>query len=393
VFRNVTVAEDFNGRGDWATNHGGQYYAVGVGGGVTGRRAHGALLDDLVKDRHEADSMTKRETVWDWYKTALRTRLRKNGWIVFVNTRWHEDDPAGRILPENWSGQSGWVTARDGEDWFVIRLPAIAEENDQLGREPGEPLWSAEKTLKALEQERTTLGTRDWNALYQQYPTTEEGAILKAAYWRKWPNKNPPVVEYIVQSIDGAFEEDEESDYSARTTWAVFDIFNQDNAKILQALMQGKKRSELQRYHAILLEAWRGKVPFSAFKRIVIDGFKEYEPDRLLIEKKASGHSLIQELRKGSLPVKAVSPDRSKKSRAHAAEVTFEQGCVWYMDLPWLQPVIRECAQFPNGEYDDWVDTVTQAIIWLRKTYHLEFRDEEDDTPPLPTKEKRAIYG
>ena len=97
---------------------------------------------------------------------------------MVVNTRWHEDDPAGRILPENWHGESGWVTARDGEDWYVIRLPAIAEENDQLGRKPGEPLWPAEKSLEALEQERRTLGSRDWNALYQQYPTTEEGAIL-----------------------------------------------------------------------------------------------------------------------------------------------------------------------------------------------------------------------
>jgi predicted phage terminase large subunit-like protein len=257
----------------------------------------------------------------------------------------------------------------------VIRLPAIAEADDQLGREIGQPLWPEEKSIEALEQERTTLGTRDFNALYQQYPTTEEGAIIKAAYWRKWPDKKPPVCEYIVQSIDGAYEEEEENDYSARTTWGVFDIFHADNAPILEALIRGKKRREVQRYHAILVEAWRGKVPFSTFKRIVIDGHKEHQPDRVLIEKKASGISLIQELRKGKdgVPVKPVLPDRSKKSRAHAAEIPFEQGCIWYMDRNWAQPVIRECAQFPNGEYDDWVDTVTQAIIWLRKTYHLEF--------------------
>jgi len=186
----------------------------------------------LVKDRKEADSPLIRDNTWDWYKTALRTRLRKDGWIVFVNTRWHEDDPAGRILPENWSGESGWITARDGEEWFVIRLPALAEANDQMGRAPGEPLWPAEKTLKALEQERKALGSRDWNALFQQYPTTEEGAIIKAAYWRKWPEKPAPVVEYVIQSIDGAYEEEEENDYSARTTWGIFDIFHQDNAKV-----------------------------------------------------------------------------------------------------------------------------------------------------------------
>jgi len=170
----------------------------------------------------------------------------------------------------------------------------------------------------------------------------------------------------------------------------VFDIFHADNAPILEALIKGKKRRDVQRYHAILVEAWRGKVPFSTFKRVTVVGYKEHQPDRLLIEKKASGISLLQELRKGGLPVKAMLPDRSKKSRAHAAEIPFEQGCIWYMDRNWAQPVIRECAQFPNGEYDDWVDTVTQAIIWLRRTYHLEFRDEEDDTPQ-PREEKKIL--
>ena len=199
--------------------------------------------------------------------------------------------------------------------------------------------------------------------------------------------------EYVVQSIDGAYEEGEESDYSARTTWGVFDIFQTDNAPVLEALMKGSKRNEVQRYHAILIEAWRGKVAFSAFKRNAIDGFRQHKPDRLLIEKKASGISLIQELRKGGLPVKPMLPDRSKISRAHAAEVPFEQGCIWYMDRNWAQPVIRECTQFPNGEYDDWVDTVTQAIIWLRKTYHLEFRDEDDEEDKKPPPPRKPIYG
>jgi predicted phage terminase large subunit-like protein len=112
-----------------------------------------------------------------------------------------------------------------------------------------------------------------------------------------------------------------------------------------------------------------------------------------LIEKKASGISLIQELRKGGLPIKPVLPDRSKKSRAHAAEVPFEQGCVWYMDRDCVTPVIRECAQFPNGEYDDWVDTVTQAINWLRRTYHLQFKEEEDHQPKMREKPPTPIYG
>jgi len=315
IFRDVRLSQDKQGKSDWATNHSGEFYAIGVGGGVTGRRAHGALLDDLVKDRKDADSIVIRDSTWDWYKTAMRTRLRKDGWIVFVNTRWHEDDPAGRILPEHWAGENGWVTDRFGEKWYVIRLPAVAEENDQLGRKIGEPLWPEEKSLAALRQEEVILGKRDWNALYQQYPTTEEGAIIKAAMWRKWPEKLPPICEYVVQSIDGAFEEDEEADYSARTTWGIFDLYHQDNSRVLQSVLQGKKRHEVQRYHAILLEAWRGKVPFSAFKRNVIDGFKQYEPDRLLIEKKASGiPSLRTQTPNRSNPARTASASWSKAS-------------------------------------------------------------------------------
>src|SRR5215207_3391867 len=123
--------------------------------------------------------------------------------------------------PRELGWRKRWITDRFGEKWYVIRLPAIAEAGDPLGREIGQPLWPEEKSLLALQQERKILGTRDWNALYQQYPTTEEGAIIKAGYWRKWPEQRAPVCEYIVQSIDGAYEEHEESDYSARTTWGI----------------------------------------------------------------------------------------------------------------------------------------------------------------------------
>ncbi len=366
-------------------------------GALPGRRANGILIDDPIKGIKQADSETVRDNVWDTYVTDVRSRLKvgdERQWIVIVNTRWHVDDLCGRILPQ-WDGKSGYYTAADGERWYVLNLPMEAEEDDPLDRALGAVLWPEwfGKREGWMQREKIIQGPRNWNALYQGHPTTEEGAIIKSAYWRKWPDQKPPVCEYIVQSIDGAYEEEEENHYSARTTWGVFDIFHADNAPVLEAVLKGKKRHEVQRYHAILVEAWRGKVPFSTFKRTVIDGFKEHEPDRLLIEKKASGISLIQELRKGGLPVKPMLPDRSKKSRAHAAEISFEQGCIWYMERNWAQAVIKECAQFPNGEYDDWVDTVTQAIIWLRKTYHLKFTDEDDDTPIQAEEEKKPIYG
>ena len=406
IFPGVGLAADSQDKGDWALTHhgkdGGEYYAVGFDGAVAGRRCDGLLIDDPIKSIKEADSETIRENVWDVYKTDLRSRLKGDGgWIIIIQTRWHVDDLSGRILPEDWDGRSGFVKSRDGEEWYVLRLAMECDsEDDPLGREIGETLWPQWWSPEYIALEKAIQGTRNWNALYQGVPTTEEGAIIKASYWRGWPDGvEPPVCDLVIQSIDGAFEEDEESDYSARTTWGIFDAWSVENAKVLEALGARKGVATL-RYHAILLEAWRGKVPFHVFKKQVKDGFAEYEPDRLLIEKKASGHSLIQELRRADLPVKAVKVDRSKLARTHAAEPAFEAGCVWYVPREWARAVIRECSQFPNGEYDDWHDTVTQAIAWVRRLFHLRLPDEtqdDEDGDPDDTTDKRKretpIYG
>lgn len=394
VFPGFALAADSKSKSDWGTARGGEYYAVGFDGAVAGRRADILLIDDPFKSRLDADSQTIRDNVWEVYRTDLRSRLRKNGAIVIIMTRWHHDDLAGRILPENWDGRSGYVKARDGEEWYVLRIPMIAEQDDPLGRAPGEVLWSDWFLPEVMAREKLIQGLRNWNALYQGVPTADEGAIIKASYWRRWPGKEPPVCEYIVQSIDGAFEEGEENDYSARTTWGIFDVYDVTNAKAIASLMDGPPRKgEVQRYHAILLEAWRGKVPFHVFKRTVVDGIKEYEPDLVLVEKKASGHTLLQELKRGGAAVSAVNPRGSKTSRTWAAQPAFEQGAVWHMGRDWALPVVRECAQFPAGEHDDYHDTVTQAINRLRRTYHLtiagevpEEIDEDDDEDP-------SIYG
>ena len=392
VFPGVALSADSQSKSDWGTTAGGEYYAVGFDGAVAGRRADVLLIDDPLKSRLDADSQVIRDRVWEVYKTDLRSRLRKNGAIVIIMTRWHHDDLAGRILPENWTGESGFVKCRDGEEWYVLRLAMEADENDPLGREPGEVLWPEWFVPEVVAREKLIQGTRNWNALYQGVPTADEGAIIKSTYWRKWPGKAPPSVEFIVQSIDGAFEEEEENDYSARTTWGIFDVYDVANAKALASILDGPQKGELQRYHAILLEAWRGKVPFNAFKRIVKDGIAEYEPDLVLIEKKASGHVLLQELKRGDIHASAVTPRGSKTSRTWAAQPAFEQGAVWTMNRTWADPVIRESAQFPAGTNDDWYDTVTQAINYLRKTYHLALQGEGDDEDE-DDDENPSIYG
>lgn len=395
IFPGVALSADSQSKSDWGTTQGGQYYAVGFDGAVTGRRADVLMIDDPFKSRLDADSEVIRERVWSVYKSDLRTRLRKNGSIVLIMTRWHHDDLAGRILPENWDGRSGFVKSRDGEEWYVLRLAMEAEEGDPLGRKPGEVLWPQWFEPEVMAREKLIQGTRNWNSLFQGVPTADEGAIIKSTYWRRWPGKKPPIVEFIIQSIDGAFEEEEENDYSARTTWGIFDVYDVNNAKALASILDGPaKGGELQRYHAILLEAWRGKVPFNSFKRIVKDGIEEYEPDLVLIEKKASGHVLLQELKRGGIHASAVTPRGSKTARTWACQPAFEQGAVWTMDRDWATPVIRESAQFPAGTHDDWHDTTTQGVNWLRKTYHLALKgegsndeEEDDDT------DEAGIYG
>lgn len=395
VFPGFALASDSKSKSDWGTADGGEYYAVGFDGAVAGRRADILLIDDPFKSRLDADSETIRNNVWEVYRTDLRSRLRKNGAIVIIMTRWHHDDLAGRILPEGWDGKSGHVKARDGEEWYVLRIPMIAEQDDPLGRDEGDTLWPDWFVPSVIAREKLIQGSRNWNALYQGVPTADEGAILKSSYWRRWPGKSPPVCEYIIQSIDGAFEEGEENDYSARTTWGIFDVYNVENARAISALISGPSRKgEQQRYHAILLEAWRGKVEFAAFKRIIKDGIVEYEPDLVLIEKKASGHVLLQELKRSGTHATAVNPRGSKTSRTWAAQPAFEQGAVWHMDRDWAGPVVRECSQFPAGEHDDYHDTVTQAINRLRKTYHLSLPGEgATDETEDDEEHEHGIYG
>lgn len=394
----TNLADDSQARGDWSMAEGGEYFAAGMDGAITGRRADGLIIDDPLKGRKEADSKTIRDNGWETYRTECRTRLKKGGWIIIICTRWHEDDIPGRILPESWNGHTGWVKARPeagGEDWYVVSMPAMIEtqdeaDNDPLGRKIGEALWPDWKPAKELEVERTAQGTRNWGALYQQKPTTEAGAILKAKFWREWPLDDPPVCDYILQSYDTAFEEGEEDDCSARTTWGIFDWNAQDAKRLPEALL---KRPPPTRYHAILLEHWMDKVQYAELKKLAKASFTLFKPDRVLIEKKASGHVLIQDMRRGGLPAKPWLPDRSKLARAHAAAVVFEQGCVWHMRRAWAAKVIRNCAQFPNGEYDDDVDTVTQAMMWFRKVFLLELPEDEKEPDTVLPEKRRKFYG
>lgn len=389
--------------GEWETEQGGEYFSFGMKTGVTGRRGDLIVIDDAIKGRAEADSKTERDKVWETYKADVRTRMKPGAAIVYVATRWHEDDPAGRILPENWNGKSGWVTARDGEKWYVISLVAIVETQeeadfDPLGRDLGEHIWPEWFPNGFFEQEKVTQGARNWNALYQQKPKAEEGAILKRAWWRLWKEDKPPKCDYIVSVYDTAFEPEEQDDYSARTTWGIFWMERPPPEGPAPSPVKSGFRIPVPpkgQWCAILLERFKGKPEFPELRKMAQEHYEKNRPDRVLIEKKSSGHSLIQELRRAGVPVRALAADKSKLARANAASVVLEQGAVWYMDRNWAHEVINDCvkATFIKGDPgNDIPDTCVYAWLHLRNLFWLQLADE-DDEPEEPRREIRLGYG
>ncbi len=311
---------------DWETPQGGGLRSVGVGGGITGMGADYFFIDDPIKNREEANSQVYREKVWDCYKDDIYTRLEPGASIILIMTRWHEDDLAGRIL-----------ASEDGPNWEVVNLPAFAESNDALGREIGQPLCPERYDTPRLLELQSVMGA-SFQALFQQRPSAIEGEIFKREFWPYYKQCSP--YKMIVQSIDTAFKTKKENDFSVIHTYGLTDTKFQ------------------------LIDRWKAKVEFPDLKRAVIAKAAEFAPNEILIEDKASGQSLIQELRRGTnLPIIAIKVDTDKISRAHASIGSIEAGRLELPEsAPWLLDYIDTLAVFPNGVHDDDVDATTQFL-------------------------------
>ena len=314
---------------DWETAAGGGLRAVGVGGGVTGQGGDLLIVDDPVKSREEANSQAYRERVWDWYINDLYTRQEPGAAIVLIMTRWHMDDLAGRILASEQAGE-----------WTVITLPAFAEVGDPLGRSEGEALWLDRYDEAELERIRTALGS-SFQALYQQRPSALEGAIFKRDWWRYY--REAPKFNRIVQSWDTAFKAGHDNDFSVCTTW-------------------GEVATGWY-----LLDRWKRRVEFPSLKAMAATLGEQFHPNVVLVEDKASGQSLIQELKRDTrLPILAIKVDSDKVSRAYAVTPSIETGRVFLPEsAPWLVDYLDSMAAFPNAAYDDDVDSTTQALNYL----------------------------
>ena len=362
VFPEVGLKSDSKAAGRWDTNKGGTYFAIGVGGTVTGKGADLLIIDDPHSEQEAAIASSNPEVydkVYEWYSSGPRQRLQPGGAIVVVMTRWSLRDLTGRILKSS--------VERDGDEWEVINLPAILPSN--------KPLWPAFWPLKELEALKEELPVGKWNAQYQQSPTSEEGALVKRDWWQKWEGNQAPPCDFIIQSWDTAFTKNERSDYSACTTWGVF-----------------YKDEDQRDPHIILLDAYKERLEFPELKEQAFRMYKEWEPDAFIVEAKAAGSPLIFELRRMGIPVSEFTPTRGNDKIARLNSVTdlFASGKVWAPGTRWADEVIEQMASFPNSDHDDLVDSSTQALIRFRKGGFISLPSDEEDEPIY--RRKAAYY-
>lgn len=367
IFPGVGLQADSKAAGRWATNKQGDYFAIGVGGAVTGKGADLLIIDDPHSEQEAALAETSPEIydkVYEWYTSGPRQRLQPGGAIVIVMTRWSKRDLTGQVIKAE--------VQRGGEEWEVIDFPAILPSGNPLWPE----FWSA-KELDALKKE---LPNSKWMAQYMQQPTSETSAIVKRDWWQEWDRDDPPFCDFVLMSWDTAFEKSNRADYSACTTWGVFYQENPDT---------GKTDTNI-----ILLNAFRDRMEFPELKRVAIEHYKEWNPDSVIIEKKASGAPLIYELRAMGIPVQEFTPVKGndKISRLNAVSDLFASGRVWAPNTSWAEEVIDEVASFPSGEHDDYVDSVSLALMRFRKGGYIRTSLDEEDEPTMFRRKFEGYY-
>ena len=393
VFPETGVATDKTAAGEWQTTKGGGYHATAVGANVTGRRGDILIGDDLLSGIEAAESDSSRNKLWSWWAADFFTRRKnKDTPIILIQTRWHLGDLMGRLDQAERDGA--------GEKWERVILPAIAGENDPLGRELGEALWPESFPIDELERVRKNPATtsRIWASLWQQNPVVDSGGIIDQTWFKWWRSKDPPKIEYVLQSWDTALTANKTSAFSASTTWGVF---NDDN--------------EIP--NIILLSAWRGRVEWPVLRRQVQRMARDYRddnynvpikpvrgrnPDTILVEAKANGQMLIHDLARAGIIATKFNPDKfgDKIARVRLVTDLIENGRVWlpaqgptYDTLrPWAADFLEQCVQFPAADARDWVDTMTMSFLRIKQSGWVanteDPMEERYDTPG----ERAAFY-
>ena len=407
VFPHIKINRNQSAADDWSFERParGHFKSAGSGKGLAGYGANLIMIDDPLSEQ-DAFSKAKRETINRWYPGGVRSRLMPGGSIIIVQTRWMEDDLSGYLLSQE--DNDPFV-----DKWRVVKVPALnsheslqnlllasksLKKDNLLPKtyaEPvlGESFWpDAEKpsdfhwSTNMLMRTKHSLPGYQWDALYMQEPSAEEGGIFKTSYWNSWEKDEAPPVDYVLLSVDPAFSTRDSADFSAMQRWGIF-MDENSNPNMFTDLDA----------NLILLGAKKGRWDFPTLRKEILDVYTKNRVDAILIEKKASGQSIAQELRLAGLPVFEYQPDRDKVARAHACTHMLHNGKVYMPEgKVWAEEVVEECRKFPNATYDDHVDALTQAIWWFRDSGMINTANvgwkQEEEYDRIYTRPKRRYY-
>lgn len=333
----VEVARDAGAVQEWETTQGGGVLSISTRESFTGRGAKVIIVDDPHKDFADAHSQTKRDAIWEWYKSVAYTRLHHPALVIIVQTRWHEDDLIGRVLSDRYEG--------DPNQWRRIKIPAIAEADDVLGRAPGEPLLSpiidedAPKALARWTEVKSVVGSYTWQAMYQQNPTPPDGRIVSRK-WLRYYDHAPGHFDTMLQSWDLAFGESETSSYVVGQVW-------------------GKQGANVY-----LLDQFRERTDFVGTIAAIQQMTAKWPQAKIkLVERKANGSAVLSTLRNKVAGLIPVDPTGSKLARLHSVTPQLESGNVYLPTMaPWTRDLVEELVGFPSHAHDDQVDALTQAL-------------------------------
>ena len=375
VFPTIRIRPDVSGVTEWMLSTGGSFLPKGAGQSIAGKRFNLGILDDALSEQ-TAKSDIEREKINSWYYPGFRSRKLPDSKIIIVNTRWHVRDLSGFLLDK---------AARNSrvDQWHVISIPAILDKTaaEYLMLPEGGSYWPEYITMEDLIKTREGSTRGDWAALYLQSPTAEEGNVFNKDDFQDWDEDEPPECDEIILSLDTAFSKRTSSDYSVIQAWGIFTLKYTDD-----------KGEDYTEPNAILLNQWRGRWSYPELRNQAKEAYREYLPDRVIIENKASGQSLYQDLRLNKLPVLQFQADHDKVTRANATTGMLERGRVWFpLKKKFAAEVLQEALEFPKGAHDDCVDAMTMALLYLRRRYELT-QEEVSKPDPYPGRRRAKSY-